>query len=227
MLTDRESYAAAFYRLTATSATHPGLLEHGASLEVLYELLQSAAWDAQAFLIDAGLADRWVSLSAAFTFAEAADGSLYASLPSDFLRLSGDKYRSGLRVPGDSPWGQEVDFLDRHYAGSGCYWLENERLYLTAGSAPPAGLKMDYHHRLATLADSVTADFPTEHRALIPAFAADMAKDETWFPGDLEAKAAIATNLRNRKREALRRARRTRSPRTLRSSRAPRSGHWL
>src|SRR3989304_1123091 len=73
VLTDRASLARAFYRLTATSSTNPGLIEHDSStLETLYQYLQYGAWDAQEYMIDSGFTDRWLTTSSALTFSGAA-----------------------------------------------------------------------------------------------------------------------------------------------------------
>src|SRR3990167_10811851 len=94
--TDRASLARGFYRLTATSSTNPALIEKDSTtLQAVYQFLQYGLWDAQAWLIDCGMGDRWVSVSSALTWsgADASDGGRYVSLPSDFLRAIGDEYR--------------------------------------------------------------------------------------------------------------------------------------
>src|SRR3972149_2625074 len=102
VLTDRASLARAFYRLTATSSTNPGLIEHDSStLETLYQYLQYGAWDAQEYMIDSGFTDRWLTTSSALTFSgsDASGGGRDASLPSPLLRLAGEEHRSALRYP--------------------------------------------------------------------------------------------------------------------------------
>ena len=141
-LTDRASLARAFSRLTATSPDNNAFTEFdNATGEALYQFLQYGLWDAQAWLIDAGLADRWVSVSSALTWsgADSSDGGRYATLPSDFLRAIGDDHRSCLRVPGSSPWGQQVDLRDRFNSASNRYWLQDETIWITKGSTPPTG----------------------------------------------------------------------------------------
>lgn len=238
VLTDRASLRRAFFRLTATSADNQALKENDDStLEAVYQFLQYGLWDAQAWLIDCGLADRWVSVSAALTWsgADGTDGGRYAALPSDFLRAIGDDTHSCLRVPGSSRWGAQVDFRDRWEAGSDRYWFQNEKLWISKGSVPPSGLCLDYHHRLPTLVDTTTGppavdgtvDFPVEHRPLIVAFATERAQSDAWLPGDMEMQAKIQSNLNKRKNEAWRRIRRTSGPRKLNMGRTYPLTHWM
>lgn len=228
--TDRASLARGFYRLTATGSTNPALIEHDSTaLETLYQFLQYGAWDAQAWLIDCGLGDRWVTVSSAITWSgsDLANGGRYWALPADFLRAIGDDNRSCLRLIGQYQWGSQVDFRDRWSAGPGCYWLQDEQLWIAYGSNPPTGLVLDYHEKLATLADSTTVDFPSEHRPLIPAYAADRAVSDAWLPGDDEMRAKISANLKKLKSEAWRRVRRTSGPRKLKMGRQVNSTHWM
>lgn len=230
VLTDRASLARAFYRLTGTSSTNPGLIEHdgAATLEALYSFLQYGAWDAQAFLIDNGLADRWITVSSTLSFSGSflTDAGKYASLPADFIKLAGDEEYSALRQPNGTKWGRLIDFRERHRAYGNNYWLQDEQLWVTRGASPPSNLVMEYHHRLATLADSATVDFPTEHRALIVAYAADRAMTDAWLPGDMEMQAKIASNLIKQQKEARRRLRRSSGPKKLKMRRSGATHHW-
>lgn len=236
VLTTRDSLVRAFYRLTGTSATNPALIEHdGANtLEAVYQFLQYGLWDAQAFLMDAGLVNRWVTTSSALTpflGAEADDGGRYIALPADFLKLAGDDYESALRYPNGTKWGHLIDFEDRHRHRGNCYWLQGDganlwRLWIARGASPPSTMVCDYHHRLATLADATTVDFPTEHRALPVAFAADRAMTDAWLPGDQEMQAKIAKNLIGQKREAQRRVRLHLGPKKMRIRRSGATHHW-
>ncbi|MCR4338643.1 MAG: hypothetical protein NUW01_02025 [Gemmatimonadaceae bacterium] len=228
VLTDRASLARGFYRLTATSNTNPALIEHDStSLEAVYQFLQYGLWDAQEYMIDSGMTDRWVTTSSALSFsgADSTDGGRYVSLPSDFLRLAGDEKRSALRYPTGQRWGVLGDFDDRHRYRGNVYWLQNEKLWVAPGASPPSTLVMDYHHQLATLADSTTVDFPTQHRALIVAYAAERASNDAWLPGGMEQAAMISANLLKRQREAKRRARRTDGPKKMKR-RASAGTHW-
>lgn len=230
ILTDRASLARAFFRLTGTSSDNPALTEHDAdTLETVYQFLQYGAWDAQAWLIDCGLADRWVSVSSALSWsgADSTDGGRYCSLPSDFLRAIGDDYRSCLREANGNRWGSQCDFRDRWGAGPNRYWFQDEQVWITYGSSPPSPLYLDYHEKLATLADATTVDFPSEHRPLIVAYGADRAMSDAWLPGDLEMQAKITSNLAKLKKEAWRRIRRTSGPRKLKMAQQINSTHWM
>lgn len=231
ILTDRSSLKRAFFRLTATSDDNPTLIENDAdTLEAVYQFLQYGAWDAQAYLIDTGMGDRWVTTSAALSWSgsDASDGGRYSALPSDFLRMAGDSSFSALWVPGASAprWGTLIPFEYRWDAYGDLYWLMNSYLWIARGANPPTGLKMDYHHKLATLADSTTVDFPTEHVGLIVAYAAARAMNDAWLPGDMEMRAKIESNLQKQQREAARRNRRAAAPRTMRTTRTIGATHW-
>lgn len=234
VLTDRASLARAFYRLTGTSSTNPALIEQDGSntLEAVYQFLQYGLWDAQEFLIDSGLVGRWVTTSSTLSFsgADATDGGKYAALPADFLRLAGDQYDSALRTPDGTKWGSLIDWQDRRTRSRDCYYLQSTtsnvwRLWITPGSSPPSTLVADYHHLLGTLADSTTVEFPTQHRALPVAFAADRAMTDAWLPGDMEMQAKIASNLIKQKQEAQRRVRLSHAPKRVRSHRSG-ATHW-
>lgn len=231
VLTDRASLARAFYRLTATSSANPALIEHdGANtLEALYSYLQYGMWDAQEFMLDNGMSDRWVAQSSALTpflGTDAANAGRYIALPTDFIRLASGLDQSALRTPDGTPWGRLVEFKDRLRVGGGCYWLQGEFLWISRGSSPPTTMIMDYHQRHATLADASTVDFPTALRALPVAYAALRAKTDAWLPGDAEMEAKIDKNLLNLQREARRRARRTRDPKKIGMNNTGASHHW-
>jgi len=231
VLTDRASLARAFYRLTATSADSPALTEWDVStLEALYQFLQYGAWDAQAWLIDGGLADRWVSAYTLLSWSgtDSSDGGKYQALPSDFLRLAGDDYRSAIRNPATGlRWGKEVDFPDRWSVRGRHYWLQDENLWIARAAQTNGAKVLDYHHKLATLADGTTVDFPSEHRSLIVAYAADRAMGDSWLPGGMEMQAKITANLKKLQREAHRRIRRTSGPRKMRNAQRTGATHWM
>lgn len=237
VLTDRLSLRRAFFRLTGVDANNTALTEHdGSTLETLYQLLQYGLWDAQAFLIDCGMGDRWVKRSSTLSFSgsDTVDGGKYTALPSDFLRLAGDDDVSALCQPDGSRWGRLVEMRYRGEVRGNFYYLMNDRLYLAPSASPPSNLVMEYHHKLATLVDTATGppavdgtvDFPEEHRALIVAYAADRAQSEAWLPGDLEMNAKIAANLDRLKKLAWVRARRNSGPRKMRARRVV-GTHWL
>lgn len=230
VLTDRASLARAFYRLTATTATNPALIENDSTtLETLYQYLQYGIWDAQEFMLDNGLSDRWVSVSAALTpflGTDALNGGRYIALPADFIRTAGDMNHSPLRTPDGSPWGAPIMFEDRFRAGVNSFWLMNEQLWVTRGSSTPVTLVMDYHHRHATLADASTVDFPTAHRPLIVAYAAVRAKNDAWLPGDAEMLGKIDANLIKLEAWARRRLRRTRDAKKIKMYNSGSSHHW-
>lgn len=234
VLTDRASLARAFYRLTATSATNPALIEHdGSSLETLYQYLQYGLWDAQEFMLDCGLLNRWVTVSSTLSFSgsDASNGGRYAALPADFIRLAGDGINSALHSPNGTTWGHLIDWMDRRRAGPSSYWLESTtsnvwRLWVGPGASPPSDLVADYHHQLGTLADSTTVEFPSQHRGLIVAFAADRAMSDSWLPGDEAMQLKIAANLAKQKKEAERRTRLSHGPKKRRIHKSGATHYW-
>lgn len=238
VLTDRASLVRAFYRLTATSATNPALIEHdgSATLEAVYQFLQYGLWDAQAFLMDAGLSSHWITTSAALSSWSGSDsttGGRYQALPADFMRLAGDLHTSALHYPDGTRWGTYCDYLDGRTARGDYYWLRAAgtsspdvwNLWIAPSASPQSTLVADYHHRHATLADGTTIDFPTEFRALPVAFAADRAMTDAWLPGDMEMQAKISSNLAKLKKEAQRRVRLSRGPKKIRTNRTG-ATHW-
>lgn len=238
VLTDRASLVRAFYRLTATSASNPALIEQDGSntLEAVYQFLQYGLWDAQAFLMDAGLSSHWITTSstlATWLGTEAANGGRYIALPADFLRLAGDQFTSALHYPDGTRWGTLCDYLDGREARGDYYWLRGSgpatpdvwNLWIARSANPPSTLVCDYHHRHATLADTTVVDFPTEHRALPVAFAADRAMNDAWLPGDMTMQAKISANLSKQKQEAQRRVRLSRGPKQMRTNRTG-ATHW-
>lgn len=229
-LTDRASLKRALYRLLNTDATDDALTEHdpaGYSLEAIYQALQQGAWDAQLWLIERGLNDRWIAEDTSLSFTEDADGSQYEALPADFLRLAGDESHSGLyRTGTGESWGYEIDFLDRRRVWGNYFWFQNERLYLARGSNPPTDLALQYYFRLATLADDTTVDFPVEDRGLIVAYAAVRAMAESWLAGGPELEAKLREYLQRLQVQAVKRIRRSRTPHKIRVRRML-GTHWF
>lgn len=235
-LTDRASLLREFYRITGTSASDRAATAHDSgTLEGIYNLLQHGVWDAQLYLIQIGEAARWLTTtSSAFTWSgtDAANGGRYTDLPSDFLRAAGTKRRSCLREPDGTSWGNLIDFEDRFRYFGDTYWFQEGQLWIGRDASPPTDLVMDYHERHATLVDTDagppavdgTVDFPIEHRPLIPAFAAERAVYQAWFPLDEAGKASVLANLKTLKHKARIQARRTQQPRELRPPRTV--GRW-
>lgn len=228
VLTDLPSLKRAFYRLTGTASSDGALTEHDDSTdEAVEQLLQYGAWDAQHFLLDCGLNDRWVSQSSSLSFSgsDSSDGGRYTDLPSDFLRLAGDHVTSALRRPNGNRWGSLIDFEDRFRVRGNGYWLQNEKLWIARNASPPSDLLMDYHHRLATL-DNTEVDFPTADRGLIVGFAAERGMAESWLPGGQEMASKIARFVARQKQQAWKRARRSSGPRRMQPQRTIGS-HWI
>ena len=219
VLTNLASMQRAFYRLTDTAADDDSLIEHdGSTLEALNQFLQYGLNDAQDYMMDCGLSDRWVSQATAITSwsgTEANNGGRYKALESDFFRLSGDDVTSALRQIDGTRWGHLVDFRDRFRVRGNRYWLQGTNLWIARGASPPASLIYDYHHRLATLS-SGTVDFPSEDRPLIVAYAAERAMQDSWLPGGEEMLVKIQANRQACERRAFRRTRRSRTMRKLR-----------
>lgn len=224
-LTDRASLLREFYRITGTSGSDRAAVVHDSgTLEGLYNFLQHGAWDAQLYLIQIGEAARWLTTSTLTSSWTDGTVGYYTALPADFLRLAGDEQQGALHYPNGRRWGKLIEFRDRLSAGVNCYWIQEENLWKSIGSGPPTDLKISYHERLATLADSTTVDFPIEHRPLIPAFAAERALYQAWFPLDDNGKATVMANLKSLKRKARSQSRRTMQPRTIR--RPATVGRW-
>lgn len=219
VLTNLASMQRAFYRLTDTASDDDSLIEHDdSSLEAVNQFLQYGLNDAQDYMMDCGLSDRWVSQATAITSwsgTEAADGGRYKPLESDFFRLSGDDMTSALRKIDGTRWGSLIDFRDRFRVRGNRYWLQDSNLWIARGANPPASLIYDYHHRLPTLS-SDTVDFPTEDRPLIVAYAAERAMQDSWLAGGEEMMAKIQANRRACEQRAFRRTRRSRTMRKLR-----------
>ena len=219
VLTNLASMQRAFYRLTDTAADDDSLIEHdGSTLEALNQFLQYGLNDAQDYMMDCGLSDRWGSQATAITSwsgTEANNGGRYKALESDFFRLSGDDVTSALRKIDGTRWGHLVDFRDRFKVRGNRYWLQGTNLWIARGASPPASLIYDYHPRLPTLS-SDTVDFPSEDRPLIVAYAAERAMQDSWLPGGEEMLVKIQANRRACEQRAFRRTRRTRTMRKLR-----------
>ena len=228
VLTDLASMQRAFYRRTDTESGDDALIEHDdTTLEAVNQFLQYGLNDAQDYLMDCGLSDRWVSVATAITSwsgSDTEDGGRFKDLESDFFRFAGDDKTSALREIDGTRWGVLVDARDRFRVRGNKYYLLNEQLWLARAASPPTSLIYDYHARIATLSSS-TVDFPSEDRPLIVAYAAERAMNDSWLPGDKEMEMKIANNVRACKASAFRRTRRSRKQRRLRPT--PILGtHW-
>lgn len=227
-LTDRASLLRAFFRLVNADSTDDDLTEHDDStLEGAYLLLQGGLDDAQQFLIDQGLEELWLKTSSALSVT-GSDPQRYAVLPSDFLRLNGDRSQSALWYGNGLRWGRLINpdmrfraWGNRYYVrgNEGASGLEGQkRVYFTTGAAVPADLVADYIYTLPTLADGTTVDFPVADRALIPAYAAIRATSEDWYVGDQQDEGRLVRHLNALKGQAVRRARHSREPKHIRPS---------
>jgi len=219
VLTNLASLQRAFYRLTGTASDDDSLIEHDdSSLEAVNQFLQYGLNDAQDYLMDCGLSDRWVKQATAITSwsgTESTDGGRYKALESDFFRLAGDNITSALRQADGTRWGHLIDFRDRFRVRGDRYWLQGTNLWIARGASPPASLIYDYHFRIPTLS-SGTVDFPVEDRPLIVAYAAERAMEDDWLPGGPEMEAKIRNKVQICERRAFRRSRRSRAQRKLR-----------
>lgn len=234
LLTDRASALREFFRLVDADADDDDLTEHDAStLEGAYEALDVGAARAQLFLIGIGQGERWLTVGSALSVT-GSDPTRYALLPANFLRLDSDKKqrRSGLRYANGNGWGCEVRPGERHGAGN-YYWVEWDetagtdlaRVRFNRGASVPSGLVPHYYRRIAALADGTNIEMRKDDRPLVHLYAADYAKDQSWFPGGDEQRAAIQRALGGAQKEAYARGRLTRSAREIETT--PSVGHWM
>ena len=225
LLTDRASALREFFRLVNADSSDGDLTEHDSStLEGAYEKLAQGLEEAQLFLIQIGRGGQWRAQSSALTWA-GTEPRRYAALPSDFLRLDSDPEQriSGLRDSSGRSWGSEIDEKDRDRAGANRYYVVDDatdgyRVYVTKGSAPPSNLLAEYYTVADALADSTDMDVPADARPLVPAFATELAKDESWVTGGDAEKGAVTKNLAAQKRRAFKRGRLTRRSRKVQTA---------
>lgn len=210
----------AFYRLTGSVSTDPALNARGESDDdIAYVALTRGARAAQRWMIDNGFESYWRSRSSAVTWSgtEASDGGRYVSLPSDFLRLWGDRTRvkSALVEADGDGWGRLIDEEKSDVRGD-YYYLKGGNLWITRDASPPTTVYIEYHHKHpainTTLADA-DIDFEMDARPLIVAEAAVSGKYESWFAGDEAMERRIEMALDKARQEARQIARRTRSAR--------------
>ena len=232
LLTDRASILREFFRLVNADSDDDDLIEHDATtLEGAYEALDVGVRRAQLYLISTGQGATWLKTGSALTVT-GSDPNRYSSLPSDFLRLDSDpdQNRSGLVYSTGRPWGVEIDAADRQRVYGNYYWIEwsgpdGEARVRYARAASVPSILPEYYYRLGTLADSTTVAMRADDRNLIPAYAADHAMEQSWFPGGDEQRAAIGRNLKKAQTEAFSRGRLTRRARKVQSH--PSRGQWI
>lgn len=189
----------AFYRLVGTDAGDPALVANGESVnDVANTYLGRGSRMAQQFMLKAGY-DGWRSRSAALVFSgsDAADGGQYADLPPDFIKAYGNGRtvsESALTQPDGTPWGTEIHPSLAGATQGNAYYFRAvggsvpqavQQLWLTRLASPPNPLHLHYHYRLITVVTTnPLIDFPFDARGLIVAYAAELAKTESWLPDD-------------------------------------------
>lgn len=223
----------AWYRLVGTTPDDAALTELGeAADEIGYIALTRGSRAAQRWMLKMGYGG-WRKRSAALAFSgtDDADGGKYATLPSDFLRTvgrnrasAGQDRQSALRQANGNLWGVEIDETQDHYKG-GYYYIRGQQLWLARTAQPPSTLYLDYHYKHPAWTALVTIDFPADNLPLVVAEAANVAKEENWFPLDNDGKQSIARALTMAREDARDLVRQTKSPRRM--QKAPRyGGNW-
>lgn len=221
-----------FYRLTGAQSGDGSLTLRGESADDIgYLYLTRGARAAQRWLIDNGLEAYWRSRSSALSWSgtESSDGGRYTSLPTDFLRLWGDRTRtkSALVEADGDDWGTLID-EERSDLKGDFYYLKGGQLWVTRDADLPATLYLEYHHQHPAIDNSLAdgdIDFPMDGRPLIVAESGMLAAGEAWLPGGEEMEARLDRNLKRTRYEVRKVARRTREAR--RFARPPRAAnHW-
>lgn len=209
-----------FYRITGATSDDDALTEQGESEhDVAYEYLTRGARSAQRWMLSKGYSG-WRKRSSALSWSgsDSADGGRYSDLPSDFLRLYGDRRRRSALVEADgTQWGQEVDPGQDNRRGDG-YYLKNDQVWILHSAGPPTTLYLDYHYLHPEWSSGVTIDFPLAARALVVWEAADAAKEENWLPGGPEMEFKIERGLARARSEALDVARQSKAPREFKKN---------
>ncbi|WP_425153959.1 hypothetical protein [Candidatus Palauibacter sp.] len=225
----------------SASPDDEALVEHDASeLEGLNLAIEQGARNAQLWLMDHGAEERWITHAGPLPAPSGSDsepGGRYWDLMSpavipqrNFLRLAGDHELSAFYVPGAAGqhakrWGRETLMDDGLMRRGNSWWLENDRVRLSRGADPPAGLHLAYYYKVDVPA-SRTLDFPEDDRWLVVAETAAFLKEQSWFPFGDDQKAAIDRYVDYHRGNARRRTRRSREPHRTRARRlvAP---HWF
>lgn len=229
-LTTVARHVAAFYRLTGSTSDDDGLTENGESTDdVAYLCLTRGARRAQMYLLESGL-KAWRTRSEALSWsgADATDGGRYSALPSDFLRADGNrKGRSALVEADGSEWGVEVDATEDQIRGD-AYYFTDEHVWITHSASPPTTLYLRYFKKHSTMAaDLADADLilPVDTRALSVAYAAEVAREESWFLLGPDAEVKIARAVKMAEMEAKAYCRRSKAPREFKKP-TRYGSHW-
>jgi len=204
----------AWYRLVGTTSADGALTDLGEGTnDVAYLYLTRGSRKAQRWMADMGYGG-WRKRGSALSWsgADATDGGRYSALPSDFLRAYGSARLSALRKADGTPWGQEVTAHEETVKGD-FYYLRGEQLWITRLANPPSALYLEYHYKHPAWDGDTTIDFPMDARPLIVAEAANVAKEEDWFPHGPEIEQKIERALARAREEARGVARQTKQPR--------------
>src|SRR5690625_1171161 len=98
---------AAFYRLVGSLPEDEGLTELGETEnEVAHTFLTRGSRSAQRWMLKCGY-HGWLRRAPIEWEGSESEGGLYASLPSDLLRVAGDERRSGLLRDNGERWGHQ------------------------------------------------------------------------------------------------------------------------
>lgn len=179
------------YRLLGIDARDRNLSSYDSDIqESVHYFIQQGLWNAQSHLITNGRARLWRRRWEISGWEDdEVTGARSTDLPSDFLRLDGDQYRSALYSAADErPWGQETSAQNGETWRGNFFWVHNGRLWVSRGANLPQSLYGTYFYRHPVLEhDETPLDFPVEVRPLIPAEAAYVAMMESWLPLDDDA----------------------------------------
>lgn len=226
-LTTIAKFRQAFYRLVGTVSADSALVENSeAADDVAYYCLTAGIRQAQLYLIDCGMANRWRKRSSAITSwtgSDAVDGGRYTDLPTDFLRLATDDYDSALVKANNDRWGRLIS-ADDDWAKGDYYYLKNEQLWLARTASPPTTLYLVYHFAHPPLsAATASFDFPEDALPLGVAYAGEVAMAEGWLPRtDPEM---LARNVSVWERKVKKVARQSRNPRKMQTK--PATGRYI
>lgn len=202
----------AFYSLVNTDSTDQELQARGEATNERCDIsLTRGCRKAQRFMLDKGYGG-WRKRSSAlsWTGTDATTGGRYATLPADFLKAYGNKRVSALRKANGDQWGMEIDAYNDFWKGN-FYYFRGDEVWIGRTAVLPTTLYLEYHFLHPEWNDSVTIDFPIEARPLIVAEAANVAKNESWLPGDIELEAKIIRELTSARDEARDIARRSKA----------------
>lgn len=220
-----QELVSAFYRACGVTSEDGTLQRRGEDADdVAYYFLTRGTRLAQRWLLSNGFKG-WLKRSSALAFSgtDAADGGRYTALPADFLKANGNHDRSCLVEAGGDRWGTEIDEDDKLAKGDYFYFRGTTaapmQLWLARTASPPITLYLEYFYQHPEFESDLTLEFPLEARHLIAHEAANLAKEEAWFPGGNEARQAVQRALSMSRMEARAVARQSREPRRLRGPR--------